>query len=106
MFHGRAGEAASTVLRFRSRPRVTVLHGAVRSAWDGRDLRLDYVHRGLIEVAISGGGRPRVLLVIADEASTATLWRPGSGARARPRARTLGRRVRGHRDAAGRHAWT
>ena len=66
------------MLRFASRPRVSVLQGAVHWAWDGREVRLDYVHRGLIEVAISGGGRPPVLLAIADEATAATLWRPGS----------------------------
>ncbi len=78
VFHGRGGEAGTTALRFASRPRVTVLQGTVHWAWDGREVRLDYVHRGLIEVAISGGGRPPVLLAIADEATAATLWRPGS----------------------------
>jgi glycosyl hydrolase family 35/beta-galactosidase-like protein len=78
VLHGRFGQAGETALGYGSRPRVTVLHGAVRAAWDGHELSLDYVHRGLIEVAISGGGRPPALLLIADEASAATLWRPGS----------------------------
>jgi beta-galactosidase GanA len=78
LFHGRAGEAGATVLRFSTRPRVAVLRGVVHSAWDGHDLRLDYVHRALIEVAIAGGGRAPILLLIADEATAATFWRPGS----------------------------
>lgn len=59
LLHGRPGEAGQTVLRYASRPTVTVLSGAVTSTWNAvtGDLRLDYTHVGLAEIRVSGGGR-------------------------------------------------
>jgi beta-galactosidase GanA len=79
LFYGRAGQDGETVLRYPARPRVTVRAGHVRVRWDaGRhDLRLDYVHRGLAQVAIAPRrGRPLELL-LATDAVAAQFWRPG-----------------------------
>ena len=77
LLHGRRGESGETVLRYRSRPHVKVLAGDVSVAWDGArgDLRLSYVHDGLARVSISGGGRPRLTLLLADSDTASTFWR-------------------------------
>jgi beta-galactosidase len=77
LLHGRRGESGETVLRYRSRPHVKVLAGDVGVAWDGArgDLRLSYVHDGLARVSISGGGRPRLTLLLADSDTASTFWR-------------------------------
>ncbi|GAA0460865.1 beta-galactosidase [Paractinoplanes deccanensis] len=74
LFHGRRGESGETVLRYPSAPAVS---GDVRSSYDAAtgDLRLTYVHDGLTEVRITGGGRPPLTLLLADDEATATLWR-------------------------------
>jgi beta-galactosidase len=77
LLHGRRGESGETVLRYTSKPDVTVLDGDVTTTWDPArgDLRLDYVHDGLARVAISGGGRPPLLLLLADSDTASTFWR-------------------------------
>ncbi|WP_033260788.1 beta-galactosidase [Amycolatopsis vancoresmycina] len=74
LLHGRPGEDGQTVLRYASRPRVDVLSGTVTTTWTGHDLRLDYRHDGLARVRISGGGRPPVTLLLADDATAGTFW--------------------------------
>lgn len=68
LFYGRKGEDGETVLRYASAPTVTVLEGTVESSFDAAkgDLRLNYVHDGLVRVRISGGGRPDMVLLLAD----------------------------------------
>ena len=77
LLHGRRGQSGETVLRYRSRPHVKVLAGDVGVAWDGArgDLRLSYAHEGLARVSISGGGRPRLTLLLADSDTASTFWR-------------------------------
>ncbi|MEN3360391.1 MAG: hypothetical protein V7637_4373 [Mycobacteriales bacterium] len=77
LLHGRTGEDGETVLRYASQPRVDVLAGTVASTWDSArgDLRLNYVHGGLARVRISGGGRPPLVLLLADDATASTFWR-------------------------------
>lgn len=77
LIHGRAGEDGETVLRYESEPSVELLDGAVRSTFDAasRDLRLNYVHRGLARVRISGGGRSPLLLLIGDTTAAQAFWR-------------------------------
>jgi beta-galactosidase GanA len=79
LLYGRTGEAGETVLRYASAPRVTVLEGGATSRFDAAkgDLKLDYAHRGLSRVRISGGGRPDLLLLIGDEAEGTRFWRQG-----------------------------
>jgi hypothetical protein len=67
-----AGTDGETVLQYASRPTVRVLAGPrpavpVRVTWDAaRDqLRLDFALGGLAEVAVTGGGRPPLLLLLA-----------------------------------------
>jgi beta-galactosidase len=76
LLHGRAGESGETVLRYSSQPQVEVLAGTVSSTWDSvrGDLRLNYVHNGLARVRISGGGRPPLLLLLADSETASTFW--------------------------------
>jgi beta-galactosidase GanA len=82
VLYGRQGEAGETVLRYPDAPHVTVLSGAVRSAWDaGRhDLRLNYTHDGaapdgLARVLVTPAhGTPLLLLLGTDEAA-ARFWR-------------------------------
>ena len=82
LFYGRAGEDGETVLRYSARPKVTVRAGDVRVSWDAarHDLRLDYIHHGLADVAIRPAqGRPLELL-LASEAVTAHFWRQDTAA--------------------------
>ena len=46
------------------------------STWDATrgDLRLDYVHNGLAKVQISGGGRPALLLLLAQKTVAEEFW--------------------------------
>jgi beta-galactosidase GanA len=76
-----AGEDGETVLRYASQPTVTVLSGTAQSAFDPAtgDLRLDYVHSGLTEVRITGGGRAPLTLLLADQDTAGTFWRPDTG---------------------------
>lgn len=77
LLYGRAGEAGQTVLRYRSRPTVSVLSGSVNSSYSANgDLKLDYTHTALTEVAISGGGRRPLLLLIATDGIAAQYWQP------------------------------
>ncbi|WP_235190771.1 beta-galactosidase [Amycolatopsis rifamycinica] len=77
LLHGRPGEDGETVLRYATRPRVDVLAGDVTTTWSGDDLRLNYGHDGLARVRISGGGRPPVTLLLADDATADTFWPVG-----------------------------
>lgn len=81
LLYGRAGEDGETVLRYASEPNVQVLAGDVKFAFDpaSGDLRLNYVHQGLARVRIDGGGRPDLVLLLADVATAQTFWRQHSG---------------------------
>jgi beta-galactosidase GanA len=76
LLYGRDGEAGQTVLRYSSAPAVTVLSGQVTTAYDQAtgDLRLDYTHSGLAEVRVTGGGRPPLTLLLADQATADGFW--------------------------------
>ena len=82
LLHGRDGEDGETVLRYASEPHVQVLSGSVATTWDPAtgDERLDYVHRGLAEVSITGGGRRPLLLLLADDDTAGTFWRQDTSA--------------------------
>jgi beta-galactosidase GanA len=80
VFYGTEGTAGRTVLRYASRPRVTVLAGSARSTWNGGDLQLDYSHRGLTRVLVEGGGRKPLLLLLGTDATAATFWRADTAA--------------------------
>ena len=76
--YGAEGDPGQTVLRYPSKPDVTVLDGAADVSWDADrgDLRLDYTHHGPIRVLVHGGGRPDLLLLIGTDDEAASLWRP------------------------------
>ncbi|MFB9834275.1 beta-galactosidase [Actinoallomurus acaciae] len=76
VLYGDAGTAGETVLRYASRPTVTSTGGAVTETWDPAtgDLRLNYTHKGLTRVQITGGGHP-LRLLLADTATAKTFWR-------------------------------
>ncbi|MFL6072288.1 MAG: beta-galactosidase [Mycobacteriales bacterium] len=82
VLYGTEGVAGATVLRYASRPTVTVLDGAVASRYDPAtgDLRLDYTHTGLARVRITGGGRPPLLLLLGTDATTAGFWQADTAA--------------------------
>jgi beta-galactosidase GanA len=84
LLYGRDGDDGETVLRYSSKPTVTLLRGTVQVAWDAKsgDLRLNYAHKGLIEVLISGGGRAPLLLLLADEKTGWEFWRLKAGEQA------------------------
>jgi beta-galactosidase GanA len=77
LLYGRDGEDGETVLRYASPPSVRVLAGTVAHAYDPArgDLRLDYVHGGLAEVRVTGGGRPPLTLLLAGQETADTFWR-------------------------------
>ncbi|HZE31643.1 MAG TPA: beta-galactosidase [Actinoallomurus sp.] len=77
LLYGRSGETGQTVLRYAGRPQVRVLAGDVTSSYDAAtgDLRLDYTHAGLARVRITGGGRPPLVLLLADDATAGMFWR-------------------------------
>ena len=77
-----AGTDGETVLQYASQPAVKVLSGRATSAWDAASdqLRLDYTHSGLAEVEVTGGGRPPLLLLIADTATAEDFWPESSAA--------------------------
>jgi Beta-galactosidase, domain 3/Beta-galactosidase jelly roll domain len=60
----------------RWRARIAVLSGSPTSSWDAArdDLRLDYVHGGLTEVEITGGGAAPLELLVADTNTAEGLW--------------------------------
>ena len=66
LLYAPTGEDGETVLRYASQPTVDVLSGDVQSVYDPAtgDLRLNYVHSGLAEVRISGGGRAPLTLLL------------------------------------------
>jgi beta-galactosidase GanA len=70
------GTDGETVLHYASQPNVAVLAGHVTSTWDASsgDLRLDYVHNGLAEVEITGGGSSPLELLIADTLAAEEFW--------------------------------
>jgi beta-galactosidase GanA len=76
VLYGGAGTAGETVLRYASKPTVTSTGGDVAETWDPAtgDLRLNYTHKGLIRVRITGGGHALNLL-LADTATAKTFWR-------------------------------
>ncbi|HLI58153.1 MAG TPA: beta-galactosidase [Solirubrobacteraceae bacterium] len=76
LLYGDHGTGGETVLRYSSQPTVTVLAGTVHSTWDATrgDERLDYGHSGLSEVRITGGGRPPLLLLLADTQTAEQFW--------------------------------
>ena len=76
VFYGRPGEDGETVLRFASAPRVEIFAGTLSSTYDAAsgDLRLNYVHSGLILLRITGGKAPLVL-ALCDDAAAAGFWR-------------------------------
>lgn len=80
LLYGRTGEGGETVLRYASRPEVKVLTGDVRAAFDAKsgDLKLNYIHKDLARIVISGGGRAPLLLLIGDDAAAQHFWKQGS----------------------------
>jgi beta-galactosidase GanA len=74
LLHGRPGEDGETALSYASAPTVRVLSGAATSTYHAGMLRLNYVHNGLTEVRISGGGRPALTLLLADDPTADTFW--------------------------------
>ncbi|MCW2863941.1 MAG: beta-galactosidase [Actinoallomurus sp.] len=77
LLYGDEGTPGSTVLRYSSRPSVTVLAGSVTASYGSGDLRLDYTHSGLARVLISGGGRRPLLLLLGTASEAAKFWRAG-----------------------------
>jgi beta-galactosidase GanA len=82
LLYAPTGEDGETVLRYGSQPSVQVVAGNVISQYDAStgDLRLDYSHSGLTQVRISGGGRPALTLLLADEPTAGTFWRQDTAA--------------------------
>ncbi len=81
LLYGRAGEDGETVLRYKIKPKVEVLEGQATPVYDAKtgDLRLNYVHKGLIRVRVSGGAAP-LLLLIGDDATAQQFWRQDTAA--------------------------
>jgi beta-galactosidase GanA len=76
LLYGPAGADGETVLRYSSQPTVKVLTGRVQATWDASrgDERLDYTHAGLDEVLITVGGRPPLLVILAEKTLAEDFW--------------------------------
>ncbi|MDT0468527.1 beta-galactosidase [Streptomyces gibsoniae] len=77
VLYGDSGSDGETVLRYSSEPTVTTSGGTATTTWDAAtgDLRLNYTHKGLLRVSISGGGKRPLLLLIGDKSTAETFWR-------------------------------
>ncbi|MGN6818731.1 MAG: beta-galactosidase [Sphingomonas sp.] len=82
LLYGRHGEDGETVLRYTSAPAVEILEGQATSLFDAAkgDLRLNYRHDGRAVVRVTGGGRPPLTLILADEAEGVRYWRRDTAA--------------------------
>jgi beta-galactosidase GanA len=71
-----AGTDGETVLHYTSQPNVAIISGSATDTWDAStdDLRLDYVHNGLTEIRITGGGAAPLELLIADTDTAENFW--------------------------------
>jgi beta-galactosidase GanA len=76
LFCDPAGTDGETVFQYASQPTVNVLSGTVQTTWDAASdqLRLDYTLGGLAEVAVTGGGRPAMLLLLANTNTAESFW--------------------------------
>ena len=75
VLYAQPGQSGETVLRYSSQPTVKVLAGNVSWSYDNSsgDLRLNYVHNGLLRVQlVSPAGT--LSLLVADYPTTATFW--------------------------------
>jgi beta-galactosidase GanA len=82
VLYGDQGSDGETVARYTSEPTVTSSGGPVTTTWDAAtgDLRLNYTHKGLIRVSISGGGARPLLLLVGDKETAKTFWRQDTAA--------------------------
>lgn len=76
VFTGREGERTRTALECASRPTVTVLEGHATHTYANGVLGIDARLDGLTRVRVEGGGTTApLLLLLADDAASARLWR-------------------------------
>lgn len=77
VLYGDQGSDGETVLRYSSKPTVTTSGGTATTTWDEAtgDLRLNYTHKGLTRISVSGGGKRPLLLLVGDKATAETFWR-------------------------------
>ncbi|WP_328540666.1 beta-galactosidase [Streptomyces sp. NBC_00344] len=82
VLYGDPGSDGETVLRYSSKPTVTSSGRPVTTTWDAAtgDLRLNYTHKGLTRISISGGGTRPLLLLVGDKANAETFWRQDTAA--------------------------
>ncbi|MCX5063513.1 beta-galactosidase [Streptomyces sp. NBC_00452] len=77
VLYGDPGTDGETVLRYASKPTVTTTGGTATTSWDAAtgDLRLNYTHKGLTRISVSGAGQRPLLLLVGDKAMAKTFWR-------------------------------
>ncbi|MGX1479725.1 UNVERIFIED_CONTAM: beta-galactosidase GanA [Streptomyces canus] len=77
VLYGDPESDGETVLRYSSKPTVTTSGGTVTSTWDPAtgDLRLNYTHKGLIRINVSGDAQRPLVLLVGDKATAKTFWR-------------------------------
>ncbi|MGO4417810.1 beta-galactosidase, partial [Streptomyces sp. MCAF7] len=82
VLYGGEGDPGQTMLRYSTKPKVTVINGKADATWDAErgDLKLDYTHSGLTRVLVQGGGRPDLLLLIGTDDQAAGFWRQDTAA--------------------------
>jgi beta-galactosidase GanA len=79
LFYGDDDSYDETVLRYASKPTVTVLSGGhdLTKHWDPTrgDMRFDYyAHNDITELQITGGGRPPLLLMLTGSSFAERFW--------------------------------
>jgi len=76
VFTGRKGDPSETLLECASEPKVTVLEGEANYEYDDGVLTVDAEIGGLKRVLVEGGGTSApLLLLLADDETSARLWR-------------------------------
>ncbi|MEU6285424.1 beta galactosidase jelly roll domain-containing protein, partial [Streptomyces sp. NPDC047028] len=78
VLYGDEGSDGETVLHYSTKPTVTESGGsAVTTTWDAKtgDLRLNYTHKGLTRISVTGGGARPLLLLAGDKDTAKTFWR-------------------------------
>ncbi|RDE07217.1 glycoside hydrolase family 35 protein [Sphingomonas aracearum] len=89
LLYNRDGERGETVLRYTSRPQTEIVEGMATTDFDAatgdlrlrytpssEDMRTGFAGKGRAVVRVTGGGRPPLTLILAQESAAVRFWHP------------------------------